>query len=372
MHRKQLVARRRRRRPGRYRASAGRPAPTTRPPSPEPNTVAKDLLSPLSLAVTNDGTVFYSQNFAGCCTSSGPARSRGRLPGRRCPAPRSARSPSTRRQPAVRDDVPARGGGPGRAAAALMGLGKKGKVQASSPTCGSYEENQATPTATSPTASATCRTECEVPEVLQPYTGIVESHPYAHRAGRRRDLHRRRGRQRDPQVRQERRALHASRCCPPQPVVVTEADSAGGRRAPGVRRRARRYIFEPVPTDVEVGPDGKLYVTTLPGGPEDPSLGARASVYRVDPKTGNVKKVVSGLLSATGLAVGKNGKMFVAELFRGRIAQVKPGGEPKRLSAAPRSRPTWRSAPTATSTPPSRRCPGEGEPPAGKVIRIRR
>ena len=84
-------------------------------------------------------------------------------------------------------------------------------------------------------------------------------------------------------------------------------------------------IIEAVPTDVEVGPDGKLYVTTLPGGPEDPGLGATAAVYKVDPKTGKVKKVVSGLLSATGLAVGESGKLFIAELFRGRIAQVEAG-----------------------------------------------
>jgi hypothetical protein len=32
-----------------------------------------------------------------------------------------------------------------------------------------------------------------------------------------------------------------------------------------------------VPTDVEVGPLGQPWVSTLPGGPEDPSLGARGS-----------------------------------------------------------------------------------------------
>ena len=43
----------------------------------------------------------------------------------------------------------------------------------------------------------------------------------------------------------------------------------------------KTYAFEAVPTDVEVGKDGWLYVSTLPGGPEDPSLGARGRVYRV-------------------------------------------------------------------------------------------
>lgn len=34
------------------------------------------------------------------------------------------------------------------------------------------------------------------------------------------------------------------------------------------------HNFEPVPIDVEIGDDGMLYVSTLPGGPEGPELGA--------------------------------------------------------------------------------------------------
>ncbi len=85
------------------------------------------------------------------------------------------------------------------------------------------------------------------------------------------------------------------------------------------------YSFESVPTDVEVGKDGWLYVTTLPGGPEDPSLGARGRVYRVNPKTGQNQLVARGLLGATNLALGKRGEIYVAELFGGRISVVKNG-----------------------------------------------
>ena len=84
------------------------------------------------------------------------------------------------------------------------------------------------------------------------------------------------------------------------------------------------YTFEAVPTDVEVGRDGYLYVTTLPGGPEDPSLGARGKVYRVNPWTGKVKEVASGLLGPTNLALA-NGKIYVAELFAGRISVIQHG-----------------------------------------------
>ena len=92
------------------------------------------------------------------------------------------------------------------------------------------------------------------------------------------------------------------------------------------------YKFEAVPTDVEVGRDGYLYVTTLPGGPEDPSLGARGKVYRVNPRNGHIKLVASGFLGATNLAIGKHGKIFVSEFFGGQISVIKHGKAHKYLS----------------------------------------
>ena len=68
-----------------------------------------------------------------------------------------------------------------------------------------------------------------------------------------------------------------------------------------------------------------LYVSTLPGGPEDPSFGARASVLRVDPSDGSSEVVADGLLSATGLAVAPNGDIYVAELFGNRIRKIAAG-----------------------------------------------
>ena len=110
---------------------------------------------------------------------------------------------------------------------------------------------------------------------------------------------------------------------PPQPYVIT-AEAAASLGFPdcvvGVT-----YDFEPVPTDVEVGKDGYLYVTTLPGGPESPALGARGKVYRVNPYTGRAKEVTGGLLGATNLALGKDGEIYVAELFAGQVAVVKHG-----------------------------------------------
>ena len=90
--------------------------------------------------------------------------------------------------------------------------------------------------------------------------------------------------------------------------------------------RGSTFIAEPVPTDVEIGPGGNLYVSTLPGGPEDPSLGARGSVYKVSPWGGKVKQIATGFLGATNLAVSPWGQIYVSELFGDRVSQVVNGG----------------------------------------------
>jgi hypothetical protein len=106
---------------------------------------------------------------------------------------------------------------------------------------------------------------------------------------------------------------------PPQPLVVTKA-AAKAQKLPGCVV-GKTFNFEPVPTDVERH-KGQLYVTTLPGGPEDPSLGARGSVYRINPDNGNWTRIGRGFLGATGLAVAKSGKVYVAELFGNRVSTI--------------------------------------------------
>lgn len=110
---------------------------------------------------------------------------------------------------------------------------------------------------------------------------------------------------------------------PPQPAPITAAfaDKYGlDHCVVGVV-----YAFEPVPTDVEVGRDGSLYVTTLPGGDEGPELGARGAVWRVDPRSGRAHRVAGGLLGATNLALGRHGEIYVSELFGGQISVIRRG-----------------------------------------------
>jgi hypothetical protein len=111
---------------------------------------------------------------------------------------------------------------------------------------------------------------------------------------------------------------------PPQQIKVTQA-FLDANFPPDVDTSClvgATYGFEPVPTDVEVGDDGYLYVTTLPGGAEDDSLGANGAVWRVSPWSGHVKMIASGFLGATNLALS-NGKIYVTELFAGRVSVVK-------------------------------------------------
>jgi hypothetical protein len=82
------------------------------------------------------------------------------------------------------------------------------------------------------------------------------------------------------------------------------------------------YYAEPTPTDVEVGPGGTLYVTTLPALYD---LGQSGSVYRIDGRTRSVKRLVSGFAGAANVAVTPAGTVYVAERLTGRISVVVSG-----------------------------------------------
>ena len=110
---------------------------------------------------------------------------------------------------------------------------------------------------------------------------------------------------------------------PPQPYVIT-AEGAAALGLPECTVGVT-YRFEAVPTDVEVGKDGYLYVTTLPGGPETLALGARGKLWRVNPWTGRARVIAGGFAGATNLAIGKKGEIYVAEYFAGKISVVRKG-----------------------------------------------
>jgi hypothetical protein len=118
---------------------------------------------------------------------------------------------------------------------------------------------------------------------------------------------------------------------PVQPVKITAAFAA----SQGLPKclAGITYNFEPVPTDVEVGPGGVLYVTTLPGGPEGPDSGNPGSVYRLG-SGGKAAKIATGFAGATNLAINPQGNIYVAQIGAGTIAEI-VGGKPKVVTNLP-------------------------------------
>ena len=147
------------------------------------------------------------------------------------------------------------------------------------------------------------------------YTGLVDTHPYASLALHNAIFVADAGANAILRVTYDG-TVSTVAVLPPQAPIVATPEVLAGAGLPACAA-GFSYIAEPVPTDVEIGPDGWLYVTTLPGGPEDPTLGARGSVYKVNPKNGQMRLVAGGFTTATGLAVDPSGRIYVAELFGG-------------------------------------------------------
>jgi len=107
---------------------------------------------------------------------------------------------------------------------------------------------------------------------------------------------------------------------PQKAVVTAEAAEANGLPECTV---GATYAFEPVPTDVEVNKLGYVIFSLLPGGPEDPSLGARGAVYRVSPGDYEWSRLGGGFAGATNVATAPGGRIYVSEIFGNRISLLK-------------------------------------------------
>jgi hypothetical protein len=167
------------------------------------------------------------------------------------------------------------------------------------------------------------------PEVPASYTGLPDSNPYATLpTGDDSVLVADAGMNAIVEVDLSDGSVSTVAVLPPVPATIT-AEAAAAVPLPPCTVGAT-YNLEPVPTDIEWGPDGELYVTSLPGGPPEAGL-APGSVYRVNTDDGSSELIATGFAAATGLAVNDNGDIFVAELFGNRISVVPAGSDTPEL-----------------------------------------
>ncbi|MGN7198970.1 ScyD/ScyE family protein [Arthrobacter sp. SAFR-044] len=204
------------------------------------------------------------------------------------------------------------------------------------------------------------------------YKGIVDSHPYALAVRGNTAYVADAGMNAVLKVNLKNGDIDTVAVLPPRPAVVPAGlriptDMMGNTVEVPACVVGHEYAFEPVPTDVGIGPDGMLYVTSLPGGPEGPELGARGAIFRINPWNGDTDLWAEDILSPTGLAIAGNGDVYVASLFGGEILKFTCNGDRSRFLTVNMPADVDISDHTLYATIDALGDPSQ--PPAGKVIK---
>jgi hypothetical protein len=295
--------------------------------SSEPETLATGLLAPLSLAVDKNDSVLVTQNFAGRLDR---VQDDGQLANVYTQAEWDVAGVETRAGTTYfLESVGAGGGNPDALKGYAKSVDRSGEVRTIADLA-SYER------AHNPDADQQYGFGDEVSDeclkgwpAFPParYEGMIDSHPYATAvkgdtlyiadAGANAIL----------EVDADTGDVSTLAVLPPRPAVIPAGtripiDMAGGTVEAPACVVGHEYAFESVPTDVEIGPDGWLYVSSLPGGPEDPSLGDRGAIFKVNPWTGSTHLWAEDILSPTGIAVADDGDVYAASMFGNEIVRI--------------------------------------------------
>ena len=287
------------------------------------------LVGPLGLAVGQDGTVYVTEAFAGRLTainSDGTTDVMLDAPGTEIAGVAARGNGTLVYTQTTFDGAPGEEAPPLDAVLAKLRPNGKTKVLASTQDF----EVEANPDSSNiyglgdlsgAADAAACVAGWPV-EFLGPqnYTGIIESHPYAvaivpggYVVA-------------DAAANAIFEVTHDGRIStlavlPPIPQLIT-AELIAGLPVDLSACVGGYFDAEPVPTDIEVGPDGHYYVSTLPGGPEAPGAGA---VWKVNPANGAATLVSDGLTTPVDIAVAADGTIWVAELFGFQISTISDG-----------------------------------------------
>lgn len=318
-------------------------------------TVADGLITPLSLAVSEDGTVYVSQNFVGVLTRVAPG-------GETSVVYENPDGSEVGAVSATGEDVTfATTGGTHRQPTAdlwqISGEGDPVRLA----NLYRFEKQNNPDSVRRYGLRAGERCLSKVPRFLRPYSGRVESHPYATALGE--------------------GVTYVADAAGNSILAVTDAGVSAVASLPAtkvtVTRKMKRefdlhkcvigktYRSEGVPTDVELGPDGNLYVTSLPGVPGEGLPTGR--IYKINPADGSLTKEADGLVSPVGLAISPTGTAYISQLFASTILEVPFGGEPTTFAEVPfpgdvefRNGHVYATETDLTN---------EGGPPDGKVLR---
>ena len=289
--------------------------------------VASGLVTPLSVAVDGDGTIYVSQNFAGVLT---------KVPTVGEPSTVFSASPGTEvGAVSVVDGFLTFATTSGDKTLLGRVWQKDGGAPAGVVLNTTKYENKHNPDAKNHYGFFRITKACraKAPKMLSKYAGLLDSHPYGSAMSEGVTYIADAGGNDILSIAADG-AAETVGVLPPTKIRITKAK----QKAAGLPKCTRGGTFraEPVPTDVEVGPDGNLYVTSLPGGPEDGSLGANGRVYRVDPDSGDVTRLPGpGLVSPTGIAIGPDGTAYISMLFAGLVMKVPYGGTPQPFANVP-------------------------------------
>jgi hypothetical protein len=301
--------------------TAGASAGAADPVAPR-TTLASHLISPLSAAIQPNGTAYISANFAGMLVKVKP----GKRPRPVFQAPQGVEVGGVSLGGGPVTFTLTRGQGMTAEHSSVMHMSHAGHVSKFADT-GRFERRRNPDQGVTygfPDLSKKCGAKLppEIPGKNGKYTGIVDTHPYgtavaggttyvADAAGN------------DILRISKGGHIRLVTVLPAVPFKVTKA-RAKASHLPACTV-GHEYWFEPVPTDVEMGPGGLLYVSALTGGPEDNSFGPKSLVYTVDPSTGTTTKIGDRLAGAVGLAVTGTGDVYVSQLFGGKISLLRNG-----------------------------------------------
>jgi hypothetical protein len=333
--------------------------------APAPKTLAKDLVGPLRAAVDSHGTAYVSQNFGGPVLKVKP----GKAPKAIYSGPAGVEVGGLSRAhgaltftQTVSDDQ----GNPSDSS--ILRRNSKGKVR----TIANIWDYEA---AHNPDGGVTygvrgisdeCAAQWPTDSFGPPvYTGVVDSHPYA-TVGKGWQTYVADAAMNAIISVSPHGRIKTVSVLPPVAVPIT-SDLAAALGAPDCAV-GMTYYGESVPTDVEVGPGGMLYVTTLGGGlGEQLPLGA---IYRVNPHNGHAKRILNGLSGPVGLAIAPHRTIYFSQLFGGSISKVKIGSHKVRTfvnTALPAEVEYHHGSLYATINA----LPPDSGPPAGKLVRYR-